>query len=211
MKRTAFLRSVQLGHHLTISNELFVNTFSRDRTHAEFIGKRLYDFLVSDFVVYSYPKLTKDQLSSVLFTYQSKNYLLNVANGLKFQSLIKHVQKNYEEREKQNTYIIGSIYRMIGSYYLTSDLERTRAFLSEFIISKEVDLEDILESFHPIQDIEVLYSGSNIEYFLIHDKEKYFCTLKINGEKHADSIALSESIAKKRAAQKALFAHYTSQ
>jgi dsRNA-specific ribonuclease len=203
------------------SKEILSNKYNIDTTTVQNIlksekqqnyllmGQTLYPFQVANFIHWKFPKMKQKQSNSVLLKYLSKKFLIELVAQLQIYN-IKHYPANYEERETRDKFKIYLLYKIIGYLYFEQGKQSSEEFISDFVLSKSVEISDVLESFKPHQELEEIFE--NLDYRQTN-LENQIITTEIYSNDVLIGIgkSISPKLSKDQAAKNALIQYYTSE
>jgi dsRNA-specific ribonuclease len=172
------------------------------------MGKTLYPFQVSNFIHWKFPKMKQKQSNSVLLKYLSKKFQIELFSQLQIYD-IKHYPVSYIERETQEKFKISLLYKIIGYLYFEQGKQTSEEFISDFVLSKSVEISDVLESFKPHQELEEIFE--NFEYRQSIQHEIITTEIYSNDVLIGTGKSISPKLSKDQAAKNALIQYYTSE
>ena len=188
--------------------ELF-RTITTTKENYLIIGKKLYEWKVANFIYWKFPNMKEIQSNSVLLKYKSRKFLLDLLPSLEIRKSIKKTPISPEEREFQYIFITDTFFKIIGYLYENNGELYVENFFEQFIFSKSIDIQDILESFKPHEEIKEIFE--NLKYEQKKDKLTQLITTEIfsNEILIGTGTSMSERLSKDRAAKNALINYYT--
>lgn len=185
--------------------------FDERDTFYKYKGKIFLDFCVSELTFYKYPNLTKKQLKLISLLYISSKNIIQTARNLGIDYFfINYELESTEERDKRNQYLFNSIHRIIGFIYEKKGLIPAFEFINEHIFN-EIDVTNIINSFHSVHDLTNLCKENNQEIIFkeSHNNNKYKCDVFIDGKLAGENESLTPKLAKEKACNDVLLKFYT--
>eukprot|EP01080_Neovahlkampfia_damariscottae_P009526 gene9526-1732_t len=147
--------------------------------------------------------------NSVLLKYKSRKFLLELIPTVEIRKAIKKIPNSNEERITQYNFIIDTLFKTIGYLYENNGENEVENFFEDFIFSKSIEIQDILESFRPHEELSEIYP--NLLYQQKTDSKNELIMTEIYSNDFLIGVgsSLSNRLSKDQAAKNALISYYT--
>ena len=195
---------------LAFTHSSFKNKINKNYERLEFLGDRVLSLVISEDLFLKYSNENEGALSKRLSDLVSKQKLLEVANEISINEMLKIDQ--FEKRNlklKKNISILSDVCEsLIGAIYLDSDLEKPKKFISKYWKKK------ISKNILPPQDPKSLLQevaqkkGLNLPKYILKNKEgpphnpRFEVEVFLKGIRKFSAIAKTIKIAEINAAKK---------
>ena len=195
---------------LAFTHSSFKNKINKNYERLEFLGDRVLSLVISEDLFLKYSNENEGALSKRLSDLVSKQKLLEVANEISINEMLKIDQ--FEKRNlklKKNISILSDVCEsLIGAIYLDSNLENAKKFISKYWKKK------ISKNILPPQDPKSLLQevaqkkGLNLPKYILKNKEgpphnpRFEVEVFLKGIRKFSAIAKTIKIAEINAAKK---------
>ena len=195
-----------LTHSSKKNNNKKKNIFNYERL--EFLGDRILGFVISDLIFKKFPNFQEGDLSILFQKYTNTKFLSNIAISLSLNKFVI-VQKG-DSLEKKESIMSDLIESIIAAIYIDSNLENSRLFVKNKILSNS-KIKNVIDK-HPktlLQEHSLKYF-KNIPVYKIEEKSgpdhepKFKVTVSIDFKNYANGVGSSTQKAQENAAKNLL-------
>lgn len=134
----------------------------------EFLGDAVLNLVVAEHLFSQYPYLNEGELSKLRSRVVSQESLAQYANKIKLEDYI-FVDKNQEEIRSQPALLANTYEAIIGALYLDKGLENTRAFISNLLIKKKKEIQQMKDFKSWLQEYAQSLYGTLPQYKVIKE------------------------------------------
>lgn len=192
------LSSKLIQRAFTHSSYVNENNAKEDYERLEFLGDKILDFLVSEYL-YTSIHLKEGQMTKIRANYVCENALYEYSKRLKFNELLKlgHGEEKSGGREKKA--ILADVFEaFLAAVYLTYGLDKVKEIVNDIVISSIQDHDDYYLVDYKSKLQELLQADKKGAEYIIENEEgpsndKVFTSIVV-----MDGVILGRGIAKSK-------------
>lgn len=125
--------------HKSFSNPL-EGVASNERL--EFLGDRVIDLIVSEFLFTKFPDKTEGDLTKIKAKIVNRKMLTSIGNEM---DMVDYIRYNKSQKINTDTIVGNAFEALIGAIYLDSDYQSTKRIFNSSIIKKYINLTKVME------------------------------------------------------------------